>query len=288
MTQKITGHTGLTCLLGSPVSHSISPAMHNASFSHLNLDYAYMAFDVNEETLPSVVSTLKTINARGWNLTMPNKNAMCALCDKLSTAAHISGSVNTVVNDNGILTGHTTDGVGFLRAAEDAGYPLPGKKITLLGAGGASTAIMVQAALDGIKEISIFSRRSGSYAHASQIVKRLNQETSCRVRLFDYEDMNLLKQEIHDSYMLINGTNIGMAPNMEACIIPDSSYFHSELIVSDIIYNPRETKLLRLAQDAGLKTFNGLYMLLYQGAEAFYLWTGKKMPISMIKEDFFK
>lgn len=287
MSNEITGHTRLICLLGSPVSHSISPSMHNEAFHHFGLDFAYMAFEANTDTLESTVATLKNINAKGFNLTMPNKTKMVELCDHLSLAARISESVNTVVNDNGVLTGYTTDGIGFMQSAKDAGYDLIGKKLVLLGAGGASTAIMVQAALDGVSEITVFSRRSDSYAHAKKTIKRLSEHTACRLQLYDYSDLSLLKDAIDASDILVNGTNVGMSPNCDACIIPDESYFHKGLIVSDIIYNPRETKLLSMAKSCGCHTFNGMYMLLYQGAEAFKLWTGKEMPIELIKQKFF-
>ena len=110
---------------------------------------------------------------------------------------------------------------------------------------------------------------------AEQIVQTLNERTNCKVQLFDFEDDSILRREIADSYILTNGTSVGMAPNRDASIINDPSFFHKDLIVSDVIYNPKETKLLRLAREAGCPTFNGLYMLLYQGAEAFKLWTGR-------------
>ncbi len=287
MNLTITGTTILTGLLGSPVRHSISPLMHNESFDLLGLDYAYLCFDINEQTLPAAVDGLKTLGVRGFNLTMPNKNLMCGLCDRLSQAAQIAGAVNTVVNDNGILTGYTTDGIGYMRAAEDAGYDLIGKKITLLGAGGAATAILVQAALDGVAEISVFSIRDQFFDRAAHIVAQLNEQTDCKVTLYDFDDDSVLRREIGSSYLLLNATSVGMAPNTDRCVIKDASFFHPDLVVSDVIYNPRETKLLAMAREAGLPTFNGLYMLLYQGAEAFKLWTGKEMPTDAIKKLYF-
>lgn len=271
MINQITGHTRLTGLLGSPVAHSISPMMHNESFKQLGLDYVYLAFDVNTEQLEQAVEGLCLLNVRGFNLTMPNKNRMCALCDNLSPAAEIIGAVNTVVNDNGTLTGHNTDGTGYMRSVIDAGYDIIGKKMTLLGAGGAASAIMVQAALDGVSEISVFNRRGDSYTRAEKIIADLKERTNCKVQIFDYEDEKILKRELAESAILTNATSVGMAPNVDACMITDTSLFHQDLIVSDIIYNPEETKLLRLAKEAGCPTCNGLYMLLYQGAEAFRL-----------------
>lgn len=286
MTQ-ITGRTKLTGLLGSPVSHSISPMMHNEAFQQLGLDYAYMAFDIELEKLASVVEALRIMNVRGFNLTMPHKNAMCSLCDSLSPAAEIIGAVNTVVNDGGHLTGYTTDGTGYMHALKEDGYDIIGKKMTLLGAGGAATSIFVQAALDGVSEISIFNRRSPFWERAEKIIKMLTERTNCKIKLYDYSDPNILKREISESVILTNGTSVGMAPDVERSLITDTSVFHKDLIVSDVIYNPRETLLLRQAKEAGCKTQNGLYMLLYQGAEAFKLWTGQDMPIELVKEKYF-
>ncbi len=285
--KEITGHTKLTGLLGSPVSHSISPMMHNESFRQLDLDYVYLAFDVGTDTLEAAVNGLRALNVRGFNVTMPDKNLMATLCDKLSPAAQISGAVNTVVNDNGILTGYTTDGIGYMRAVEDAGHNIIGKKMTLLGAGGAATSVLVQAALDGVSEISVFSIRDTFWERAEKTVAMLNERTSCKVTLYDFSDENVLRREIADSAILTNGTSVGMAPNTDRSIITDTTMFHKNLIVSDVIYNPRETKLMSLAREAGCATFNGLYMLLYQGAEAFRLWTGQDMPVDSIKEKYF-
>lgn len=288
MNRMITGHTKLTGLLGSPVAHSISPMMHNEAFELLGLDYAYLAFDVNTDKLKTVIDGLRAMNVRGFNLTMPNKNLMCELCDKLSPVAEITGSVNTVINDHGIFTGHTTDGIGYMESVKEAGLNLIGKKITVLGAGGAATAIIVQAAFDGVAEISIFNQKSTSYERMEGIISKLTEQTACKLNLFTYESQKILRRELSESILLVNTTPVGMTPNTEESLITDSSMFHPNLTVSDIIYNPEETKLLRLAKEAGCNTFNGLYMLLYQGAAAFKLWTGQDMPVAIIKEKFFK
>lgn len=289
MTSSITGHTGLICLLGSPCSHSISPMMHNAAFEALHLDYCYLAFDVDEEALPAAVEGLKAMHARGFNLTMPDKNRMAGLCDRLSPAAEIIGAVNTVVNDGGILTGHNTDGVGYMRSVKDAGFDILGKKMTLLGAGGAATAILVQAALDGVAEISVFLRPlSRFFSRAKETARILRERTDCKITLCDFGDLDLLKKELSESAILTNATSVGMAPNEDACPVPDASYLPQTLIVSDIIYNPKETKLLKMARENGCPAFNGSYMLLYQGAEAFRLWTGMEMPVEAVRERFFR
>lgn len=286
--KEITGHTGLTGLLGSPVAHSISPMMHNEAFRQLNLDYVYLAFDVHKDNLKTAVEGLKTLGVRGFNLTMPHKVAMIELCDELSPAAKLCGAVNTVVNENGKLIGHTTDGIGYMRAAQDAGYDLKDKTMTLLGAGGAATSIFVQAALDGMKEIRIFNRKGTNYEKCEALIEKVNASGSCHITLHDLTDSNALHESILTSDILTNSTNVGMAPNVDGNLITDTSVFHKNLVVSDIIYNPRETALMKLAREQGCATFNGLYMLLYQGAEAFRLWTGCDMPVDIIKEKYFR
>lgn len=289
MTIPITGHTGFTGLLGSPVSHSISPLMHNESFQQLGLDYVYLCFDVKEEQLEEAVKGLKIAGIKGFNLTMPCKNKMAEICDALSPAASLIGAVNTVVHKDGILTGHNTDGIGFWKAANEAGFSQQDKQITLMGMGGASTAIAVQAALDGAKELHIFARPTSRFwGRAVRLTNELNKQTSCRVQLFEQQDFTSLKSSMDTSDLLINGTSVGMAPNTEASIITDTSLFRPNLAVADVIYNPRETLLLKQAKQAGCQVFNGMYMLLYQGAEAFRLWTGQEMPTEHIKQKFFQ
>ena len=287
MKTEITGHTRLICLLGDPVSHSISPAMHNLSFETLGLDYVYLAFQTNVEQFNSTVATLKQIGARGFNCTMPCKRIAAQQCDELSPAAKLMNSVNTVVIENNTLIGHNTDGVGYMKAVQDAGHHIIGKQMTLLGSGGASSAILAQAALDGLTNINIFARKGTSWDVMQAQVDLVNRQTACKVTLNELADEHSLRDSISNSAILVNGSSVGMAPNMDTCLIPDSSYFHPELIVSDVIYNPRKTKLLSMAEDAGLAAFNGMYMLLYQGAEAFKIWTGQEMPVDLIKKQLF-
>lgn len=284
----ITGKTRLTGLLGSPVAHSVSPLMHNEAFRLLGLDYAYLCFDIKEDQMEDAVKALKLLNVRGFNCTMPDKIRMCELADKLSTAAELIGAVNTVVNEDGVFVGHNTDGVGFMEAVRDCGHDMTGKKMTLLGAGGAATAMAVQAALDGVKELAIFNRKSRSWARGQQLVDNINAKTDCKAALYDLEDETVLRSQIADSYILVNGTPSGMAPNVDATPVPDVTMLHEGLIIYDAIYNPRETKLMADGKAQGCQVHNGMYMLLYQGAEAFRLWTGCNMPVAEIKEKYFK
>lgn len=287
MSIPITGHTRLTCLLGDPVAHSISPAMHNLSFQHLGLDYVYLAFQTTESTIDTTLETLKNVQARGFNCTMPCKRLMFERCDVLSDAAQLMEAVNTVVIEDGKFYGYNTDGIGYLKSVEDAGHHILGKEITLLGAGGAASSILAQAALDGVSKIHVFCRKGNSYDSISKEIQRIHKKTTCQITLNELADQVSLKDALSNSALLVNASSVGMAPNTDGCLIPDPSFFHPELVVSDVIYHPAETKLLTMAKEAGLSYFNGLYMLLYQGAAAFELWTGQPMPVELVKKTLF-
>lgn len=287
MNIPITGHTRLGGLLGSPVSHSISPMMHNTGFQELGLDYVYLCFDVKQEKLEEVVNAFRTINVYGFNLTMPNKEAILPYLDELSLEAQLIGAVNTVKNENGRLIGYNTDGTGFMKSVKENGCDIIGKEITLLGAGGAASAIAAQAAIDGAKVLHLVSRRGRSWEKAQNLVARINEHTSCKADLTDLADTNLLRTHLASSVLLINATSVGMAPNTDATPLPDTSLFHPGLTVADAIYNPRETKLLSDAKACGCAAFNGMYMLLYQGEKAFKIWTGHDMPTELIKARYF-
>lgn len=287
MSYEITGKTKLTALLGSPVSHSISPQMHNEAFRELGLDYVYLAFDITPDTLKDAIIGLKAAGICGFNLTMPLKVHILPLLDELTKAAKLAGAVNTVMVRDGRLIGHTTDGTGYMRSVANAGYDIIGKKMTLLGAGGAATAICVQAALDGVSAIDMFKRQNSSWDKTAAFCERVSSETGCHIRLLDINNTNLLAESISESTILTNATNVGMAPDTALSPICDQTLLHQQLIVSDIIYNPRETLLLSQAKAQGCRYFNGLYMLLYQGAAAFTCWTGQEMPVDLIKKKYF-
>lgn len=280
-----TGSTNLICLLGSPVSHSISPAMHNTAFDALGLDFSYMAFDVSKEDLPTAVEGLKKINCCNFNLTMPLKTAIIPLLDEIDEAAELAQSVNTCVCQDGKLVGYTTDGIGFLQSMKDCGIKYSGTTITILGAGGAATSIITQAAMEGVEKINIFKRKNASFQKVVDFADRLTKSTDCDLFVYDMEDMDILNFSLQESDILINSTNVGMGDD-DRSLVP-KEFLHPGLTVCDVIYHPAETRLLKDAKACGCKTMNGKYMLLYQGAAAFKLWTGKDMPIDLIKETCF-
>lgn len=284
MERRITGYTTLIGLLATPIKHTNSPKMHNEAFSYLGLDYAYLAFEVGNDELETAVNGLKAIKARGCNVSMPNKTVIHKYLDKVSPAAELAGAVNTVVNDDGVLTGHITDGIGFMTSLKDSDIDVIGKMMTIAGAGGAATAIQVQAALDGVAEMSIFNVRDKFWDRAEETVKKLNEKTNCKVKLFDLADTDALRKEIESSYLFVNATGVGMKPLEGQMVIPDETYLRPDLIVADTVYIPHVTKLLETADKVGCKWINGDGMMLYQGAEAFKLFTGKEMPIEHMKE----
>ncbi|ETI92954.1 MAG: Shikimate dehydrogenase 3 [Intestinibacter bartlettii DORA_8_9] len=284
MAERITGHTELIGLIATPIRHSSSPRMHNEAFAKLGLDYAYLAFEVGNEELEDTIKGFRAMKVRGSNVSMPNKTVVHKYLDKLSDAAQMCGAVNTIVNDDGVLTGHITDGIGYMSGLKDAGIDIIGKKMTIVGAGGAATAIQVQAALDGVKEISIFNRKDEFYERAQKTVKDINEKTNCKATLYDLEDLDKLKEEIASSYIFTNATGMGMKPLEGQTYIPNKSFLREDLIVTDVVYAPAETALLKMAKEVGCKTLNGFPMMLFQGAAAFKLWTNQDMPIEHVKE----
>lgn len=283
MRRTINGRTRLVALLGSPVGHSKSPALQNAAFEALGLDYAYLAFDVGLEDSAAAVAALRTLGVRGANVTMPLKKAVCPHLDALSDTARLAGAVNTIVNDDGVLTGHITDGTGYLRSLEDAGVTWAGTKMTIAGTGGAATAVAIEAAMSGVRAISFFNVRDAFFEAGERTAAMLRQEFGCDARIFDLRDLHALRREMHDSAIFANGTPIGMEHAGDQSPVPDAAFFHPGLVVSDMIYVPQRTTLLRMAESAGCRTVSGLGMQMHQGALSFKLWTGHQMPMDVAR-----
>ena len=290
MERRINGHTRLYALIGSPVGHSGSPAMYNYSFEKLGIDAAYLAFDTPLEKTEETVNALRTLNVGGFNITMPNKTAVAQLVDRLSPAAEMVGACNTVVvEEDGTMTGHITDGTGFIRNLKEHGVEVKGKKIVLLGTGGAATAIAVQAALDGVEELAIFNQKDEFYANGEKTVEKIRKAVPSigKVSIDDLNDTELLGKVIAESDILINATRAGMSPLQDVTPVP-AEFLHKDLAVADVVYNPRETLLVQKAKEIGCRAaIGGIGMLLWQGAAAFELFTGKEMPAQEVMEKFF-
>lgn len=290
MTERLTGHTLLISLIATPIRHSMSPTMHNEAFAKLGLDYAYLAFEVDNSTLKPAVDGIRALGIRGSNVSMPNKQAIIPYLDEISPEAKLIGAVNTVTNKDGKghLVGYNTDGIGAIKALEDEGVTVKDQSITLTGAGGAATAIAIQAAFDGAKELYIFNINDDVFENAKETAKKINNNTNCRATVTDLADQAAFKSAIQKSSIYIDATSVGMKPLQEQSLINDPEMIRSDLVVFDVVYAPRETKLLRFAKEHGAKkVINGLGMMLYQGAAAFQLFTDEEMPVTYIKELLF-
>lgn len=284
MRANIDGHFLLIGLMAYPIRHSLSPKMQNIIYSKLDIPYVYLAFEVTQEKLPDAIKGLRALGLRGSAVSMPNKQLVCQYLDKLTPAVELIGACNTISNDDGVLTGYNTDGIGYMRSLKEAGVDVIGKKLTLLGGGGAASAIAVQAALDGVKKISIFNQKDECFDKIVEIVNRINAKTNCEAVVYDLADHSKLRQEIAESAVLCNATGIGMKPSEGKSLITDPTMLRKDLVVTDCIYSPRKTKLLEIAESQGCKTLNGIGMMLWQGHAQIKIWTGKEAPIDYVKE----
>ncbi len=288
MEERISGHTGLLALFGSPVGHSGSPAMHNYSFKRLGLDYVYVAIDIKEHEVKEAISAMRLFHMRGCNVTMPDKVEAAKYMDELSPAAQIIGAVNTIVNDDGRLTGHITDGEGFVNNLKDHGVEVAGKKMVIAGGGGAATAMQVQSVLDGVRELTILNKKDDFFERTLATAEKIRAAVpGIAVNVYDIDDVDRMTEEIRSADIFANATIVGMKPMDGQSVVKDLSAFRPGLVVCDAVYNPEETRLLREAAEAGCICVGGKGMLLWQGVAAFKLFTGQDMPVDEVKERFF-
>ena len=276
---KIDGYTRLAAVVANPIKHSISPFIHNSAFEATNTNGVYLAWEVDATDLAETVANVRRYQMFGINLSMPYKEQVISYLDQLSEEARLIGAVNTVVNREGTLIGYNTDGKGFFKSLPS--FKISGKRMVLLGAGGAAKAILAQAILDGVSQVSVFVR-SASIEKTRPYLEKLQNETGFKVDLFALEDVSELQARIIDSGLLVNATSVGM--DGVSLPIPASVVLPEKLLVADVIYQPFETPFLKWARSQGNQSINGLGMLLYQAAEAFQLWTGKEMPTDQIWE----
>ena len=276
---KIDGYTRLAAVVANPIKHSISPFIHNQAFEATHTNGVYVAWEVEATDLAETVANIRRYQMFGINLSMPYKEQVISYLDQLSEEARLIGAVNTVVNREGTLIGYNTDGKGFFKSLPS--FKISGKRMVLLGAGGAAKAILAQAILDGVSQVSVFVR-SASIEKTRPYLEKLQNATGFKVDLFALEDVSELQARIIDSDLLVNATSVGM--DGVSLPIPASVVLPEKLLVADVIYQPFETPFLNLARNQGNHAVNGLGMLLYQAAEAFQLWTGKEMPTDQIWE----
>ena len=276
---KIDGYTRLAAVVANPIKHSISPFIHNSAFEATNTNGVYLAWEVDAAELAETVANIRRYQMYGINLSMPYKEQVIPYLDQLSEEACLIGAVNTVVNREGTLIGYNTDGKGFFKSLPS--FKISRKRLVLLGAGGAAKAILAQAILDGVSQISVFVR-SSSMEKTRPYLEKIQNATGFRVDLFALEDVQDLQDSITQADLLVNATSVGMDGSSQP--IPTSIVLPEKLIVADVIYQPFETPFLKWARNQGNQSINGLGMLLYQAAEAFELWTGKEMPTDQIWE----
>ncbi|EEV5581682.1 quinate/shikimate dehydrogenase [Escherichia coli] len=283
----VTAKYELIGLMAYPIRHSLSPEMQNKALEKAGLPFTYMAFEVDNDSFPGAIEGLKALKMRGTGVSMPNKQLACEYVDELTPAAKLVGAINTIVNDDGYLRGYNTDGTGHIRAIKESGFDIKGKTMVLLGAGGASTAIGAQGAIEGLKEIKLFNRRDEFFDKALAFAQRVNENTDCVVTvtdLADLADQQAFAEALASADILTNGTKVGMKPLENESLVNDISLLQPGLLVTECVYNPHMTKLLQQAQQAGCKTIDGYGMLLWQGAEQFTLWTGKDFPLEYVKQ----
>jgi len=280
---NIDGYTRLAAVVAKPIKHSISPFIHNLAFDRTGINGVYLAWEIDKEDLAVTMDNIKRYDMFGVNISMPYKQAVIPHLDQLSKSAQLIGAVNTVIPRDGQLIGHNTDGIGFFKSLDKlAGFQVQGKVMTILGGGGAATAIIAQAALDGAAKIFVFSRSQSIDRHAAT-AKKISLETQVPIEVLPLEDSDLLQAKIFQSRLLVNGTSVGM--DGQTLLIDEETILPQHLLVVDVIYQPFETPFLNFAKQQGAKTVNGLGMLLFQAAEAFQIWTGKEMPTDYIWEE---
>ncbi|MFS9375478.1 shikimate dehydrogenase [Streptococcus sp. HMSC034E03] len=276
---RIDGYTRLAAVVANPIKHSISPFIHNSAFEATETNGVYLAWEVEATDLAETVANIRRYQMYGINLSMPYKEQVIPYLDQLSEEACLIGAVNTVVNREGTLIGYNTDGKGFFKSLPS--FKISRKRLVLLGAGGAAKAILAQAILDGVSQISVFVR-SSSIEKTRPYLEKIQNATGFRVDLFALEDVQELQDSITKADLLVNATSVGMDGSSQP--IPTSIVLPEKLLVADVIYQPFETPFLKWARSQGNQSINGLGMLLYQAAEAFQLWTGKEMPTDQIWE----
>lgn len=275
----ITGRTRVVGVMADPVAHSMSPPMHNRAFRVRGLDMVYVPLHVKSQDLRAAVEAIRALHLVGVNVTIPHKVAIVPHLDALSEHARLVGAVNTVVNRDGVLEGHNTDGAGFVRSLrKEAQFEPQGRRLLIIGAGGAAQAIAVQLALEGAEELIIANR---TFEKAVQLVK-LVERAGGRARAIALAE--LTAPVVAECDAIVHTTSWGMAPHSDVPPIIPAELLHADLLVCDIVYTPKETSLLRAARERGCRVLPGLGMLVEQAALAFELWTGVEAPVDAMRE----
>jgi shikimate dehydrogenase len=273
----ISGKTQVCGVIGDPIEHTLSPTIHNAAFNHLKLDFVFLAFRVKATELENAIRGMRGLGIHGLNVTMPHKGTVIAYLDMVDSTVKFLGSANTILNKNGKLSGFNTDGAGALKALRENGINLSGKKVVLLGAGGAAKAIAFSLAKE-VGELVVLNRAAEK---AKKLAEALELALNKKV-VGGALSPDTIAENLQDSDVLINATSVGMHPEADQSIVPPQ-LLRSDLTMMDIVYNPVETKLAKAAKAAGAKVISGVEMLIYQGAASFEIWTGRSAPIEVMR-----
>jgi shikimate dehydrogenase len=274
--QEINTSTTLYGVFGNPISHSKSPLMLNCAFKANGINAAYAAFKIEQGTLKEAIQGVRAMNFRGVNVTIPFKVEVMSYLDEIDEGARVIGAVNTIVNDNGKLIGYNTDGIGYVRSLnEETGISLKGKRVLLLGAGGAGRGIAYALAKAGAALVWVSNRTESKADELVSYISLLTEAKSIAPEA--------IAGIIDKVDLVVNNTSLGMHPNINEIPL-DPSLLHDKLVVSDIIYTPMETLFLKEAKARGAITHGGLGMFIYQGAYAFEYWTGQQAPIQAMRE----
>lgn len=279
---KFNQDTNIIGIIGHPIKHSYSPLMHNISFEIKNLNYIYLPFDVPINTLKAAIKGMVALGIKGFNITLPHKENIIAYLRNVSEEASIIGAVNTVVNENGILSGYNTDVNGVYETLLPYKDEITGQKVSIFGSGGGARSVIYTLIRNFKPEkIQIINR-------TEQKGESLREYFSTRMHFTDIKSYELIPPDLvdvlRDSKLIINTTSVGMYPNVDDSVTSIPQSFVNGQIVFDLIYNPLKTKLLQIAESQGATVIDGLRMLVHQGAKSFELWTGEEMPVEKINK----
>ena len=276
---KITGKSKVFGIIGWPVSHSLSPVFQNAAFEYLGLDCCYVPFPVEAGKIDAAMRAIPALNIAGLNVTVPHKESVISCLSALSEEAMMIGAVNTITVSGDRLIGHNTDGQGFIASLSEAGEPVDGRSILILGAGGASRAVVFSLAEGGASTIIIANR---TVIKAESLTEQVRQRfPAVKIEATGMEHADL-KRVFHNVDMIINTTSIGL--KIEDPSPAPKEFLHKDLFVCDLIYNPPDTELIRYAKELCRGHMNGSGMLIHQGAASFKLWTGIEPPIQVMRQ----
>lgn len=274
----INASTQVCAVIGNPIRHTLSPAIHNAAFQAKNLNFAYVAFEV--ENVEYAIQGMRGLGIRGFSITIPHKVAAMSLADEVDPVAASIGSINTLVNTDGVLRGYNTDGMGAVRAIESAGVKLPGSEVTILGSGGGARAIACTlAAKADLAKLNILGVIEDE---VKLLTAHVAKQSSAKVEGAFLTDESLEKA-LENTRLLIQCTPIGMHPKVDETLVP-ADLLASPLVVFDIVYNPMETRLLREAKERKCRVISGVEMFIHQAVAQFELFTGQSAPESVMRK----